>query len=137
MTPEAMAALHKRCFTIPRPWTVTEFSRMTTQFATKFHSSSHGFLLGRVLLEDAEILTLAVDPNHRRKGVARGLLDQFLSDVQSSGAQRAFLDVLHSNEAAKSLYFEAGFEQVHRRKGYFRAPDGSKHDGLVLHRTLP
>jgi ribosomal-protein-alanine N-acetyltransferase len=92
----------------------------------------HGFLLARVVAGEAEILTLAVDPAHRRQGLARALLTASLAAAQAAGAEAVFLEVAADNIAALGLYQSEGFERVGRRPGYYARSGGAAADALVL-----
>ncbi len=93
-----------------------------------------GYCLARVAGGAAEILDLAVDPRHRRRGVASLMLEEAMSRAGSLGAEEIFLEVREKNEAARSLYGSFGFEVVAVRAGYYRSPS---EDALVLRRNLP
>jgi ribosomal-protein-alanine N-acetyltransferase len=90
----------------------------------------------RAIAGEAEVLTLAVAPTHRRRGLASALLQAGLGQARLSGAEAAFLEVAADNAAAIALYAAAGFAQVGRRAGYYRRADGEAIDGLVLSLTL-
>lgn len=127
-----MARLHGAVFTMPRPWTETEIaSALADPFGIAL-SEPQGFLLGRLVAGEAEILTLAVDPAARRRGIGRGLLRRFLDDVRLKGAESVFLEVAASNFAALALYAQAGFLPHGRRKDYYRDGEGRALDALVL-----
>jgi ribosomal-protein-alanine N-acetyltransferase len=98
--------------------------------------SPQGFVLGRCIADEAEVLTLAVDPMARRKGTGRHLMQEFLVEAAKRGATTAFLEVASNNPAAISLYSRLDFVQTGLRKGYFQAPDGLRTDALVLARGL-
>ncbi len=95
-----------------------------------------GFLLARAIAGEAEILTLAVDPAHRRQGVARALIEASAGTAIALGAEAMFLEVAADNQAAIGLYRSAGFEPVGSRKGYYARPGVAAIDALVLRRTL-
>jgi ribosomal-protein-alanine N-acetyltransferase len=95
-----------------------------------------GFLLGRAVAGEAELLTLAVAPEARRLGLGRKLVARFLYQAQLRGAVRAFLEVKADNAAAVALYESAGFTPAGRRRGYYRSADGTRTDALVLAREL-
>lgn len=130
MTPNELAQLHAKCFTFPRPWSASEFSDLkdTTFLLTK----PHGFLLGRTVLDEAELLTLAVDPKARRQGIARSMVEGFKTHAMADGATVAFLEVASNNDAAIALYLSAGFTEAGRRRGYYRQVDDKALDALVL-----
>ncbi len=93
-----------------------------------------GFILLRLAADEAEIITLAVQPQLRRQGVARRLLTVGLAKVTGRGAQQCFLEVDDSNVAARSLYASAGFAEVGRRPGYYRDAAGVPRDALLMRR---
>ena len=85
-----------------------------------------------VSADEAEVLTLAVDPAVQRHGLGRALLGQTLATARQRGASAVFLEVASGNEPARALYDAAGLITVGCRRGYY--PDGS--DALVLRRPL-
>ena len=131
-----MAALHARCFTVPRPWDALEFATITADPLCFSLIESDGFLLGRAVADEAEILTLAVDPAARRRGMAARLVHGFLAEARQRGAVSAFLEVAASNDAAISLYSQAGFAKVGVRRGYYGGPDSAAIDAVVMARQL-
>ncbi len=136
MTPEAMAALHAASFVTPRPWSAAEFAALETDPLCILVIESHGFLIGRAVAGEAEILTLAVDPAFRRHGIGKRLVKGFLEQAENRGATAAFLEVSAQNQAAISLYLRAGFAQAGLRRDYYTAPDGVLTDALVLTRAV-
>ena len=88
-----------------------------------------GFVCGRCVAGEAEILKLAVVEAHRRCGVGRGLVEQFLLRVEETGCQSVYLDVRESNAPAIHLYDSCGFRVEGRRKGYYRDP---QEDALTM-----
>lgn len=79
-----------------------------------------GFVLLRVMFEDAEILTIGVRKMARRTGVAQSMLAWASKQARNAGATALFLEVAEDNHAAKSLYNANGFLSVGRRPGYYR-----------------
>lgn len=82
-----------------------------------------GFLIGRQVAGEAEILNLAVSPAKRGEGDGLGLLKAAIDEFRARGASRVFLEVRESNEAGIGFYEKRGFRKTGRRAGYFRAPD--------------
>ena len=95
-----------------------------------------GFLLGRAVAGEAELLTLAVAPESRRLGLGRRLVARFVYQARLRQAQRAFLEVSAENPAAIALYDSAGFRTEGRRRGYYATPGGPRVDALVMARDL-
>ncbi|MDP2064128.1 MAG: GNAT family N-acetyltransferase [Phaeovulum sp.] len=136
MTPAAMAALHAAAFSTPRPWSAAEIAGLCATAGVFVLGDSRGFVLGRALAGEAELLTLAVAPAERRRGLGRALLAGFEAAARLAGAEAAFLEVAAANAPARALYAAAGWRETGRRRGYYRNPDGSPEDALVLTRAL-
>jgi [ribosomal protein S18]-alanine N-acetyltransferase len=134
--PVWLADIHAACFTIPRPWSADEFAQLLAAPSSVLACADHGFALGRVAADEAELVTIAVVPHERRKGVARRLLDDLEGRLKNAGAARVFLEVSSENSAAIALYRAAGYDRTGRRNGYYRAPDGQTIDGLILSKPL-
>lgn len=130
MTPDQLADLHARCFETPRPWSADEFEHL--QKTCFLLEADAGFLLGRVIADEAEVLTLAVAPEARRAGIGSGLVADFLAQSKSRNANTAFLEVAADNENAQSLYRRHGFAEAGRRRAYYTRPDGSKVDAVIM-----
>jgi ribosomal-protein-alanine N-acetyltransferase len=92
-----------------------------------------GFGLGRIVVDDAELLLLAVKKKWQRHGVGQRLLLSFVQTAARRGAQRLHLEVRDGNHAVK-LYKQAGFSEIGRRKGYYSGRDGQVYDALTLAR---
>ena len=132
MTPEALAALHARCFTSPPPFSAAEFESLLAAPPVYLVARPGGFALGRAVAGEAELLTLAVDPDRRRAGLGTALLAAFEAGARDRGATDAFLEVAADNAAARALYACAGYAEAGRRKGYYRRPGAAAVDALTL-----
>lgn len=130
MTPDSLAEVHERCFTTPRPWKAAEFEALLASPHVSLLGDRRAFLLLRTVLDESEILTLATDPDHQRKGYASALLRSL--HQQESG--RIFLEVAADNLAAQALYENAGYTCEGVRRGYYRQPDGQRVDALLMAR---
>ena len=82
---------------------------------------------------EGEILNIAVAPEHRRKGIARTLLEATLTEFVRAGVDKVFLEVRESNEEARGFYQKLGFHPIGRRSRYYRNPPEA---ALVLVRHL-
>ncbi|PJI37680.1 MAG: ribosomal-protein-alanine N-acetyltransferase [Ferrovibrio sp.] len=91
-----------------------------------------GFILLRLAADEAEIITLAVQPPWQRKGVARRLLMVGLDKMTGRGAQQCFLEVAENNTAARALYASVGFAEVGRRSGYYRVAGAAPRDAVLM-----
>jgi ribosomal-protein-alanine N-acetyltransferase len=131
MTPADMAALHAECFSTPRPWSATEFADLMASPHVFVQTQALGFVMGRVIAGEAEVLTLAVGLRARRRGIGRELMTGFLNHARLA-AQSAFLEVAENNHAAIALYQSCGFKPSGRRRGYYAAPVGAAIDALIM-----
>lgn len=82
------------------------------------------FILVQTAGDQADILTIATHPDHRRKGLARALLLETESVLREQDVYTLYLDVSELNDDAKSLYKSCGYQAVGRRPRYYRTPAG-------------
>jgi ribosomal-protein-alanine N-acetyltransferase len=92
-----------------------------------------GYLIARVIADEAEILNLAVTPDARRRGIGSALLQAGLDHCTRHRVTAVFLEVRESNQQARALYGAHGFRAVGQRAGYYRNPP---EDAMVLRLTL-
>jgi ribosomal-protein-alanine N-acetyltransferase len=136
----AIAALHAVAF--HRGWSEDEIEAMLADRNVLAHRALAGrtlvgFILSRVVLGEAEIMSVAVEPARRSRGLARRLLDLHLEWlVRRLGARTVFLEVDEQNAPARRLYQRVGFREVGRREGYYPDPSGRSTAALVLRRDL-
>lgn len=95
-----------------------------------------GFLLTRRAADECEIVTLAILPAARRKGIARCLVAQHLAELARRRIRSVFLEVAATNAAARALYAALGFVEAGLRRGYYARADGAREDAIVMQRTL-
>ncbi|MDB5421070.1 MAG: rimI [Brevundimonas sp.] len=124
-----LAALHGPSF--HSPWDEAAFADLLGQAGVFALATQDGFILCRVILDEAEILTLAVRPEVRGRGVGRRLTAAAADMARVAGAERLFLEVAEDNTAARALYGRAGFVQTGRRKAYYETAQG-RVDALIL-----
>ena len=134
----AMASLHGQSF--HRGWSNGEFESLLADRQVVAHRALAGrtltgFVLSRMAADEAEILSVAVAPARRGRGLARSLLDLHMRRLAGLGIRTIFLEVDQDNLPARRLYSRAGFRQVGQRDAYYRSgPDAST--ALVLRRDL-
>ena len=87
------------------------------------------YIVGRALLDEAEILNLGVAEPVRRRGIARDLVRALLAEFSERGVRTVFLEVRESNHPARGLYDSFGFREVGRRARYYQKP---VEDAVVL-----
>lgn len=91
-----------------------------------------GFILARTAADEAEILTIAVDPNRQGRGYGRVLVEEAMRRLFRDHVSALFLEVDESNQPALRLYRSLGFEEVGRRPGYYREKDVPARSALVM-----
>ncbi len=140
-TPEdcrLLAQLHRAHF--PRAWGEAEFLSFFDRGGTVAYlvegPQPVGFIFCWTMAGECELLALAIDAEHRGQGLATTLCKQAFADAKDLRSQHIHLEVAVSNKAAQSLYISLGFETLHRRKGYYRYPDGTHEDALTMRKTL-
>lgn len=130
----AMAAIHAAAFQPGAQWGPDVMAlQLGLPGAFGFIDPAGGFVLARVAADEAEIITLAVAPEARRRGIARALLQQAMTRAATAGAATMVLEVAAANLAAAALYAGAGFVQAGHRPRYY--PDGA--DALIMRAPLP
>jgi ribosomal-protein-alanine N-acetyltransferase len=133
-----VAAMERACYS--DPWPTSSFATLPANDRVYFvvaraadSDALLGFAIAWYVLDEGELANLAVAPQTRRRGIGQALLDAVTSDALGRGTAELYLEVRESNSAARRLYEAAGFEQVGRRKRYYRQPE---EDALILRRTL-
>jgi ribosomal-protein-alanine N-acetyltransferase len=94
-----------------------------------------GFSLFRTVLEESELLLLAVLPTHHRRGIGRQLLDEFMDRARTEGVSRVHLEVRDGNPAT-AMYRAAGFVPVGRRTNYYHGANGTRSDAVTFAHEL-
>jgi ribosomal-protein-alanine N-acetyltransferase len=90
-----------------------------------------GFALSRAVLDEEELLLLAVVPQYRRRGLGARLLRQFIDDARSRGMRRLFLEMRDGN-VAEALYRRHGFTSIARRRHYYRRGSHGPRDAITF-----
>jgi ribosomal-protein-alanine N-acetyltransferase len=135
-----LAKLHAKGFF--RGWPTEDFSTYLMQPETPVYVACDarrhvaGFLMLRLLGDETELITIAVDPKWRGKGLGRALLRAAFADLIQSSARRMLLEVAADNPAALKLYRSEGFAEIGRREGYYARADGQPATALVMARDL-
>lgn len=134
---EAVAVLERQCFSSPWSAQLLEDELYNPNVSLIVAEGEEGAVLGYgmigVVLDEGCLEKIAVDPRHRRQGVAQEILKAFLRFGQ---AHLAFLtlEVRQSNAPAIALYQKLGFEEVGRRKNYY---SDVKEDAVLLTIAFP
>ena len=88
-----------------------------------------GYVGSQTVLDETDMMNIAVHPDYRRRGVAEQLVEQLVEALKQRGSRCLTLEVRASNEPARKLYEKLGFQQIGLRKNYYRNP---REDALIL-----
>lgn len=137
MTPEHMADLHARAFAGQgRGWSEAEFATLLDNPYVFAIGDQRGFALGRVIADEAELLTIAIAPDQRRAGLGRLVLTGYEAAAAARGATSSFLEVACDNAPARALYTAAGYCETGRRAGYYPRQGAGPADALILRKPI-
>jgi ribosomal-protein-alanine N-acetyltransferase len=133
--PDRLAEIHAAAF--PSPWSAATLQGLLQQRGIAVVAEADGFVLFRVVADEAEIRTVAVRPSARRQGIGARLMAAAAGEAASAGAGRLILEVGTSNHAARALYGGLGMVEVGRRPGYYAREGAPAEDALILSINLP
>jgi len=146
---QACAGIHAQSFA--HPWSTNEFEALLAARDVVAEAAMMkgrlgrllgrrptlvGFVLSRRVLDEAEILTIAVTRRFRRRGIGAALLSAHLATLAGMGTMALFLEVEAGNDAALALYAQFGFARVGTRKGYYPKSDSEAAAALLLRRDF-
>ena len=127
-----VALLEKLCFA--DPWSEMSIARELESIWSYWLVALDGddlvgYIGSQTSIDETDIMNVAVHPDHRRMGIAEGLIGHLVEELKKRGSRALMLEVRASNDPAIALYEKLGFAQVGRRKNYYRNP---KEDALIL-----
>jgi [ribosomal protein S18]-alanine N-acetyltransferase len=136
-----LAAIHGQAFR--QPWSAVDIEGLLAQrqvlcdgLFLGHRTEPDGFVLSRIVADEAEILSVAMAPDARGKRHAGPLLTHHLEELVRAGARTIHLEVEESNAPALAVYRRLGFREVGRREGYYGNTDGTRTAALTMSRTL-
>ena len=89
------------------------------------------FAITQVVLDEATLFNIAVDPAYQRRGLGRVLLEHVIDEVEKLGVVTLWLEVRASNVAAIALYESVGFNEATIRRNYYPTTDG-REDAIIM-----
>ena len=92
-----------------------------------------GYIFALIAIDEVEILSIAVNKDHQKRGRGARLLEHFLAYVATRGVKTVLLEVAADNVAALSLYTRHGFKEFGRRVAYYKRSDG-RYDAIMMQR---
>ena len=136
MTPFEMARLHSLSGDHIRPWSEIEYKKLLDTNTSRLFHTKNGFLIGRFIDQDAEILNVIIHPDYRRMGKASKLIGTFEKEAKDAGSLRCFLEVAESNDSARKLYTGLGYLKVGQRDNYYKFIDGRTDNAAILSKEI-
>lgn len=127
-----VAQLEKLCFS--DPWSENSVaSELENELACWLIAEENGTVAGYIgsqtVLDETDMMNVAVHPDHRRRGIAEALVMALVGELKERGSRCLTLEVRASNDPARALYGKLGFSQIGLRKNYYRNP---REDALIL-----
>lgn len=121
---DELSRLHRACFPLDQVWSPQSFADLLAEnskigWRLQVDGQNAGFILGRVILDEAELLTIGVGEAYRRHGLARQLISHLVAVLRQRKVVKVFLEVAENNEPALNLYLKAGFRLISRRYNYY------------------
>ncbi|WP_330982193.1 MULTISPECIES: ribosomal protein S18-alanine N-acetyltransferase [Enterobacterales] len=89
------------------------------------------FAITQIVLDEATLFNIAVDPAFQRRGLGRELLEQVIDEVEKRGVVTLWLEVRASNVAAIALYESLGFNEATIRRNYYPTAEG-REDAIIM-----
>lgn len=135
-----LSGIHAQGF--ERGWTTADFEQLLSDRSVLAHVAGEpgrpacAFILSRIALDEAELLSVAVSKPARHQGIGSELLGLHLSALSERGVARLFLEVEEENAPARALYVRHGFDTVGKRESYYKRADGSSPAALIMRRDL-
>lgn len=95
-----------------------------------------GFAICQIILDEATLFNIAIDPAHQQQGLGRKLLQQLIHKLHQHSVSTLWLEVRQSNLPAQKLYDSLGFNTVTQRKHYYPLANNQREDALVMALSL-
>ena len=116
-----LANLHQKCFP-NKPWSADDFRDLKNS-GCEIIMSENGFIVYRIAVDEAEIITIGVNPEMRRQGIASAMIGIIEKTLLNQGIKKIFLEVATTNTPAQKLYENMGFKVVGLRPKYYDGVD--------------
>ncbi|MEG1155390.1 MAG: ribosomal protein S18-alanine N-acetyltransferase [Acinetobacter sp.] len=129
---EAVAKIEKSVQS--HPWTLKQFEDAVTAYQStviEVQGQVAGFCILQPVLDEANLLLMAIDPAQQGQGLGYQLLEASVAMLKNNPVQ-IFLEVRESNQAAIKLYEKSGFHQIDLRKNYYPNSNGSREHAIIM-----
>ena len=135
-----LAALHKTSY--GKPWSASEFEQIVDHsnagglIALNEELVPVGFVLARFVIDEAEILTICVDPKFRGQKIGTRIFKSIVAIFKTQGVSKIHLEVAENNLPAIKLYQRCGFSSVGERPGYYRKHGQKAENATIMVSTI-
>lgn len=116
------------------PWTHSQFEESISSYVSTVIEQNNevvGFCILQPVLDEANLLLMAIHPSQQGKGLGYQLLDHSIALLKNDPVQ-IFLEVRESNTAAIALYEKSEFHQIDLRKNYYPKPEGGREHAIIM-----
>ncbi len=126
---------------VPIPWSKNSIQEELNNMLSKFIVAKDGekivgFAMCWFIMDECHIGNIAVHPNYRNQKIASTLLNELLKDCKEHGTNYLLLEVRASNVPAQNLYKKLGFEEVVVRKKYYKNPNNTYEDAIIMSKNI-
>ena len=126
---------------VPIPWSKASIEEELNNILAKFIVAKDdekvvGFAMCWFIMDECHIGNIAILPEYRRKGIATLLLNELLKSTKEHGTNYLLLEVRKSNEPAIALYKKMGFKEFVVRKKYYKNPNGTYEDAIIMDKNI-
>lgn len=121
----------------PIPWRESSFEEelnnlLATYLVAKINDEIVGYIGMWFIIDECHITNIAVAKKHRRKGVAKALIKEMLKLCKEHLVTYILLEVRANNIPAQKLYENFGFKVDGIRKAYYKNPDNTREDAILM-----
>lgn len=125
----------------PIPWPISSFEEelnniLATYLVAKSEDKVIGYIGMWFVMDECHITNIAVHSEYRKRGIATRLINEMLKLCEEHETTYIMLEVRASNLPAQKLYSKFGFSDEIIRKGYYKNPDGTREDAIVMSKEI-
>ena len=120
-----VAKIERECFSVPFSESdiLSYLENPIWRFlAAKISEAVVGYISYTVILDECQIVNVAIVPTLRKMGIGSKIIEAFLEEIKNEGVKSAFLEVRESNLPAINLYKKFGFLEIGISKNHYSKP---------------
>jgi ribosomal-protein-alanine N-acetyltransferase len=134
---QLLALIHGRCF--EDGWSAENFQEMLSRDVffgfLSGEMADQGFILGKIICDELEIITFCVLREFRNRGIGKKLINEIDNYAQNNRVKKIFLEVSEDNIIARKIYKNSGYWEISRRSAYYHTKNSSA-DALVMQKSI-